>query len=44
MSYSEEQRKSPWMATTNDNNKGDARWQADGQKLLELTYIYAISI
>ena len=32
----ENQWKPPWMATANDKNKGEARWQAQGLKFLEL--------
>ena len=39
MPHVEEQWKSPCMATANDKNKGDARWQAQCSKLLEPTIV-----
>ena len=39
-----EQRKSPWMAIAIDKNFSDARWQAQGPKLLEPTMIFIVDM
>ena len=40
----DDQWKPPWMATAKDKNFSDARWQAQGPKLLEPTITHCLKL